>query len=414
MGIISKLKKQPKSNEKTVIPPVSEETFNNFNLMEVSEALLADTANRINSTDTLSVPIVELASLGGVVASLIPQINKSTKPAEGVAGKIYQVVNAGVGDSLKIAQNGNNWGALKTADGNSKLAQLKEISPTEIGGKAGMALDPATMMMAVALFSIEQELGNITEMQKQILSFIHEDKEAQIEGDVDVLMSTLREYKHNWSNEKYIQNHAMQALDIKRKAAHNIRFYKKQVNDIQDESHIIVSNATTESVNRQLQDSLRYYRLSLYAYSLASFMEVMLLRNYQEKNISEIKETIENYSLEYREVFASCSSYLESVAKGSIEKAAVKGLGAVENTLGNIIGSIPLVKEGQVDEWLLKTASSHKEIAVGMEKGVLEQLASVSNPGTSIFVDKLDEMIRIYNRTERIYCDDKKIYLVAG
>lgn len=414
MGIISKLRKQPKSDEKATISTISEETFNNYNLMEVSEVLLADTANRINSSETLSVPIVELASLGGVVASLVPLINKSTKPTEGVAGKIYQVVNAGVGDSLKKAQNGNNWGALKTADGKSKFAQLKEVSPAEIGSKAGMAIDPATMMMAVALFSIEQELGKIEETQKQILSFIQEDKEAQVEGDIDVLMSTMREYKYNWNNEKYNQNHAMQALDIKRKAVHNIRFYKKQVTDIQDKSHFVVGNATIDSVNIQLQDALRYYRLSLYTYSLASFMELMLLGNYQEKNITEVKSTIENYSLEYREVFTSCSSYLESVAKGSVEKAAVTGLGVVENTLGNIIGSIPIVKEGQVDEWLLKNASQHKEIAVGMEKGVLEQFASVANPGTSIFVDKLDEMIRIYNHTEQIYCDDKKIYLVAG
>lgn len=75
MGIISKLRKQPKSDEKTTISTISEETFNNYNLMEVSEVLLADTANRINSSETLSVPIVELASLGGVVASLVPLIN---------------------------------------------------------------------------------------------------------------------------------------------------------------------------------------------------------------------------------------------------------------------------------------------------------------------------------------------------
>lgn len=416
MGIISKLRKQPKSDEKTTISTISEETFNNYNLMEVSEALLVDTANRINSTETLSVPIVELASLGGVVASLVPLINKSTKPTEGVAGKFYQVVNASAGDSLKESKDGYFYGYLKSSQNRPKstTAKFKEVNPEEIGSKAGMAIDPATMMMAVALFSIEQELGKIEETQKQILSFIQEDKEAQVEGDIDVLMSTMREYKYNWNNEKYNQNHAMQALDIKRKAVHNIRFYKKQVTDIQDKSHFVVGNATIDSVNIQLQDALRYYRLSLYTYSLASFMELMLLGNYQEKNITEVKSTIENYSLEYREVFTSCSSYLESVAKGSVEKAAVTGLGVVENTLGNIIGSIPIVKEGQVDEWLLKNASQHKEIAVGMEKGVLEQFASVANPGTSIFVDKLDEMIRIYNHTEQIYCDDKKIYLVAG
>lgn len=414
MGIIGKIKKQFKSDEKTIPSIVSDETVNNYNLMEVSEALLVDATNRINSSNTISMPISELASMGGVVAAIVPQLNSITCPVKEGSETLYQLVNAGVGDTLKIAKNGNSWGAIKTAEGTSKMAQFKAINPAEITTGVGPVIDPVTMMMAVALFSIEQELGKIEKIGKQILLFIQEDKESQIEGDIDVLMNTMREYKHNWNNEKYNQNHAMQALDIKRKAIHNIRFYKKQIIDIQDENHIIVVNSTIDSVNAKLQDALRYYRLSLYTYSLASFMEVMLFGNYQEKNISEVKGTIENYSLEYREVFTSCSSYLESVAKGSIEKVAVKGLGVVENTLGNLIGGIPLVKEGQVDEWLLKTASSHKEFAGEMEKGVLEQLASVSNPGTNVFVDKLDEMIRIYNHTKQIYCDDKKIYLVAG
>lgn len=414
MGIIEKIKKQFKSDEKTTPSVVSDETFNNYNLMEVSEALLADTTNRINSSNTISMPISELASLGGVVAAIVPQLNSITSPVKEGSETLYQLVNAGVGDTLKIAKNGNSWGAIKTAEGTSKMAQFKAVNPAEITTGVGPVIDPVTMIMAVALFSIEQELGKIERIGKQILSFIQEDKESQIEGDIDVLMNTMREYKHNWNNEKYNQNHAMLALDIKRKAIHNIRFYKKRVTDIQSKSHVIVGNSTIDSVNAQLQDSLRYYRLSLYTYSLASFMEVMLLGNYQEKNFTEVKNTIDNYSLEYREVFTSCSTYLEAVAKDSIEKVTVKGLGVVENTLGNIIGSIPLVKEGQVDEWLLKNASHLKETAEGMDKDVLEQLASVANPGTSIFVDKLDEMIRIYNSTEQIYCDEKKIYLVAG
>jgi len=40
---------------------------------------------------------------------------------------LYQLANAGVGDVLKIAKNGNFWGAFKTADGKSKFAQLQAV-----------------------------------------------------------------------------------------------------------------------------------------------------------------------------------------------------------------------------------------------------------------------------------------------
>ena len=51
------------------------------------------------------------------------------------------------------------------------------------------------MMMAVALFSIEQQLGNIAEMEKQILSFLEIEKESEIEADVETLTSIIKKYK---------------------------------------------------------------------------------------------------------------------------------------------------------------------------------------------------------------------------
>lgn len=38
---------------------------------------------------------------------------------------LFEIANAGVGDLLKVAKNGNSWGALKTVEGKSKLAQFK-------------------------------------------------------------------------------------------------------------------------------------------------------------------------------------------------------------------------------------------------------------------------------------------------
>ena len=47
------------------------------------------------------------------------------------------------------------------------------------------------MLMAVALFSVEQQLGEIKEMQEQIIAFLEIEKEAEIEADVKVLSDIL-------------------------------------------------------------------------------------------------------------------------------------------------------------------------------------------------------------------------------
>ena len=90
----------------------------------------------------------------------------------------------------------------------------------------------------------------------------------------------------------------------------------------------------------------------------------------------------------------------------------MKGIGTAGNAVGKFIGSIPLVKEGPVDEFLQDGGIHLKKSALDMEKDAVHRFASIGNPGTQMFMEKMDEMIQIYNRTEQICFDDKKIYLL--
>ena len=48
-----------------------------------------------------------------------------------------------------------------------------------------------------------------------------------------------------------------------------------------------------------------------------------------------------------------------------------------------------------------------------MEKKVVKAFAAIGNPGTGMFVNKMEDMIRIYNRTSQIYFDNENIYLLS-
>lgn len=165
-------------------------------LMQFTEGMLMDARTSLDSKTSLSVPIAKLSTLGAGVSSLIPALNTVTQTTTFATEGLYQLANAGVGDILKATRNGNFWGAFKTADGASKLAQLQAAGPLSATTNV-VAINPATMMMAVALFSIEKELGNIAEMEKQILSFLEIEKEAEIEADVETLINIINKYKFN-------------------------------------------------------------------------------------------------------------------------------------------------------------------------------------------------------------------------
>ena len=90
----------------------------------------------------------------------------------------------------------------------------------------------------------------------------------------------------------------------------------------------------------------------------------------------------------------------------------MESVGTAGNAVGKFIGSIPLVREVPVDEFLQDGGTHLKKSALDMEKDAVHRFASIGNPGTRMFMEKMDEMIQIYNRTEQICFDDKKIYLL--
>ena len=108
--------------------------------------------------------------------------------------------------------------------------------------------------------------------------------------------------------------------------------------------------------------------MSLYVNALASYMEVMLLDNFEEKYINHVKENIEKDSLNYREIFTQCSVYLEKVAGASLGSKALDGIGTVGNVLGDALGNVPLIKEKKIDEWLHQGGSKFKDKAQETER----------------------------------------------
>lgn len=381
---------------------------------EIINRGLMDARTTLDERRSLSVPIAQLSTLGAGVSSLIPAFNTVTQTMTIALDGLYTLANADVGDALKAAKNGNFWGAFRTAEGASKLAQLQDAGPITATTQTAAAFDPATMMMAVALFSIEQELGKIKEMQKQILSFLEIEKGSEIEADVETLMGIVRRYKMNWDNEHYVASNHKMVLDIQRTARKNMLAYQKKVTETIGKKLLVVAQTNVKQAFADLEKKFKYYRLSLYTFSLSSLMEIVLSGNFKELYIEGIKDEICEMTETYRSLFDKSSHYLEKIGGSALEANVLKGIGTAGKAVGRFIGSIPLIKEGPVDEFLQDNGAHLKKNAIGMEKEAVHRFASISDPGTRVFIDKMEDMIQIYNHTEQICFDGKKIYLVAG
>ena len=382
-------------------------------LRRVTDALLADTGIDAANRQTMSIPIASLSALGAAVSSVIPALRTVTTTTTVNAQGLYTIANMGVGDALKIANNGNFWGAFKTTDGASKFAQLQQAGPINATTVTTLPINPAMIMMAAALHSIEKKLDEIMDMQRQILEFLVCEKESEIEADVQMLSGIVSKYKLNWDNEHYVASNHKMVLDIQRTALKNMRVYQKQVSAALKKKQLLVAHNNVESTFADLQKKFKYYRMALYTYSLASLMEIMLGGNFNEEYIDTVKSEIEQFAGDYRNYFENASAHLEQMAGGAIEANVLKGLGTAGQAVGKFIGSIPKIGKNPVNDLFQKGGAQLTDMASTLEEKTVREFATLGNPGTSILTERMQDMVRIYNHTDRICFDRERIYLVG-
>ena len=226
------------------------------------------------------------------------------------------------------------------------------------------------------------------------------------------LIWIIKKYKDNWDNEHFVSGNHNQVLTYQNRARKNMLGYQKKIAESIGKKPHIVTQAGVKQAFTSVEKEFKYYRLSLYTFSLSSLMEVMLSGNFKESYISGIRDELQQMSDAYHDLFEESSHYLEKLSNSAVDANVMKGIGTAGNAVGKFIGSIPLVKEGPVDEFLQDGGIHLKKSALDMEKDAVHRFASIGNPGTRMFMEKMDEMIQIYNRTEQICFDDKKIYLL--
>lgn len=387
----------------------------NSELTELTNGILTETRSYLpEKSKTISMPISALATLGAGVSSLNIPFRTITQNLSFQDNELYRFVNKGIGDQLKISKkDGTFWGAIKSGDGTSKMGKLVAADNISITNTTKMPIDPTTAMMAVALYSIEKQLDDIAETSKKILNFLENEKESEIEADVETLSSLIAKYKYNWDNEHFVNSNHKLVLDIQRTAKKNMISYRKSIKDILNENHFFLSQSQVCNVLNDLLKKFRYYRLSLYSYSLSSLIEILLSGNFKEENIAESKSEIDKMAFSYREIYSECSSFLEKSSNSSIEKNLVSGLGNASKTFGGFIGNIPFIKESQVDGFLEKQGANLKNGAEKMPLEIVKSFNSISNPKISVFIDKMNDIIRIYNHTNEICFDKENIYLLT-
>lgn len=351
----------------------------------------------IDMTETQKFPIEKAAALGVAFQPLTQLVNY----AAGGAGQsgLYFVNTAG---KTMFQSGGQFIGNLQAANGGvgGGLARMAQIP-----------LDPTMLCMAVAIMAVEKKLDAIHEAQKEILAFLELKEEAKLKGNLNALADVLNNYKFNWGNDKYKDHKHILVQDIKREAEQSIVLYREQLTKALSKKTLLHSGQEVKTTLNKTMARINDYQLALYTFSFSSFLEVMLLENFDTNYLNSIASKIQEYSGGYTALYEKCAEKIEKDSKSSLEGYALKGLSKLSDGAGKIVEKIPVISKSQIDENLIKAGCILQDVDTNRTQSVMQILADSQTDYISLFVENIHTVDNLYNQPMQLMFDSENIYI---
>lgn len=344
-------------------------------------------------------PIERLSSLG-VAFQPISSALQTAISGSGGSGLYY--VNTSGKTMHQMTGSKNFIGSLKSATGSVGGGQAQMVP---------FACDPTMLFMAATLATIEKKLDEIKELQQEMMDFLIQKEKSELKGNLTFLYDIFNNYKYNWNNDMYKKNNHIKVLDIKQAAERQIDFCCKQIASKVNKKSFFHSD---QLVNKQLasvEDQFKDYQLSLYLLAFSSFLEILLLENYNADYLSDLSKKLDNYSIKYRELYTTCHVEIEKYSSSSLESTLLKGLSKASTFGGSFAKKIPLISDTQVDETLLSTGKKISEYGNDKVKKQLQPLTERKENFIRPFIENINTINELYNQPIQIAIDENNLYI---
>lgn len=353
-------------------------------------------------------PFEDLAGWGGGFAIVAAEMVKAVTSSNNNEGLYRCVFPEGVTGHLAAFKDGS--GLLGTIMNASGIAGQARWIPVE-GASVAMKINPVTFAIAATMAGINKKLDSIQETQEEILKFLHQDKESKLEGALNSLSDILEQYHFNNDNEVWKGSQLTVVSSIKGVAEHNIIFYRKEIGNVFDKQKLLHINKQTEKLQKDLEKNFRYYQLGVYIYAYASFLEIVLGGNFAKDYLEHMIDKIKDYSWQYRVDYSKCYDELENYWRSSLQTKVVDSLGVAGKFTGNIIGKIPVISKGPVDEALVVAGEKMQGLSAKHTDKVMGEFRNNRDTGIQIFVENIAVLNEIGNKPVGLLFDKNELYI---
>ena len=383
--------KETQENKKNIIMQM----MNNVSLSPATEESKAGISNYTH------LPLSRLAAYGTAFQPLATAVQTAVSGAGGSG--IYYVNTAGK-TMFKMKGTNNFIGSLQTQTGTVGAGQA-QMTP--------LACDPTMLFMAAALANIEKKLDDIQDMQREMMDFLIQKEKADLKGNLNFLFDIFNHYKYNWNNAMYKNSNYIKVLDIRQESEKKITFYREQITAKVNKKSFFHSDQTVNKQLQSVQDQFKDYQLALYLLGFSSFLEVMLLENFDADYLSNISSKLDDYSLKYRELYSKCYDEIEGYSSTSMQSSVLKGIAKASTSVGKFVEKIPVISNSQADEALKNAGGKLDEINAGKLRNQMSALIAYQSNLIKPFIENINTVNELYNKPVQLLVDKENLYLAT-
>lgn len=366
------------------------------------------------SNVAIQFPIAELSTLGTAFATISESCRTISQTVNFETGEtLYRaVIKEGVSGTL-ATKGGITLGNI-IGDGGKIVSRARfEQVPSVMAGTVQTAtmLNPALVFIAGMLMSIEKRLAHIMEIQEEMLEFLYLKENVKLRANLTTLSDILNNYKYNWDNEKYKSNKHILVQEIKRDSEKSILLFRELIKGKLKKKGFLVSDRNIKTMLDKVLKEFEEYRLAVYLYSFSSYLETVLLENFDKGYLDSIVKKMEGYSIEYRETYTKCYDEIEKHSKSSLESQVLGVLGGVSKVAGDTISKIPVVSKSKWDTSLIQSGENLEKLNSQKRERIMKPLISSQSSFVRPFIDNVNTLNRLYNEPINIAFDSKNLYL---
>lgn len=283
------------------------------------------------------------------------------------------------------------------------------------GGQAELfqlPCDPTMLCMAGALMHIEKRLDDLEALQREMMNFLKAKEKAKIRGNINTLTDVLDNYKYNWNNEKYKTNKHILVQDIRKEAEQSLVLCRDTIEHVLAKKAVLPNDREVQSKSRRLQEAFYNYRLALYQYDFSSFLEVMLLENFDAQYLESVMGRMEDYAFQYRELYTRCYNEVEGAAQTSVQTMLKRGLAGITKGTGELIAKNAILSKGSVDEALIAAGGKLDQMTSKKTERVMQQFATGAVAITAPFVENIRMVSKTFNEPTGILFNGEAVYFL--